>query len=85
MNVKKRLKDAWDVLIHGAKVARKRKSSIPPVSAEDIADAKMFFPMDKFFILGHSRSGNTLLMRLVRLHPEVHANYQGTFFRALRG
>ena len=79
MNLKQRVRDAWNVLIHGAKVVRKRKS-IPPVSAEDIADAKVFFPMDKFFILGHSRSGNTLLMRLVRQHPEVHANYQGTFF-----
>lgn len=77
--MKQRFRDAWDVLAHGAKVARKR-SSIPSVTAEDIADAKMFFPMDKFFILGHSRSGNTLLMRLVRLHAEVHANYQGTFF-----
>ncbi len=67
------------MLAHGAKVARKRKE-IPAITAEEIAEAKAFFPMDKFFILGHSRSGNTLLMRLVRLHPEVHANYQATFF-----
>jgi Sulfotransferase family len=79
MKLKQRFRDAWDVLVHDAKVVRKRKS-IPSVSAEDIADVKVFFPMPKFFILGHSRSGNTLLMRLVRLHPEVHANYQGTFF-----
>lgn len=67
------------MLAHGAKVARKRKE-IPAITAEEIAEAKAFFPMEKFFILGHSRSGNTLLMRLVRLHPEVHANYQATFF-----
>jgi Sulfotransferase family len=79
MKLRQRFRDAWDVLAHDAKIVRTRKS-IPSVNEEDIADVKMFFPMDKFFILGHSRSGNTLLMRLVRLHPEVHANYQGTFF-----
>ena len=36
--------------------------------------------MDKFFIFGHARSGTTLLTRLVRLHPQVHCNYQGHFF-----
>ena len=79
MNIRQRLTDAWDVLAHGAKVARKR-ASLPEITPEEIAEARAFFPMDKFFILGHSRSGNTLLMRLVRLHPEVHANYQATFF-----
>lgn len=74
-----RLRDAWLVLRHGAKVARKR-TDIPPITTEDVEEVKAFFPMDKFFIFGHSRSGNTLLMRLVRLHPEVHANYQGVFF-----
>ncbi|MCK6585887.1 MAG: sulfotransferase, partial [Anaerolineales bacterium] len=38
------------------------------------------FPREKFFILGHARSGTTLLMRLLRLHPEVHCNYQAHFF-----
>jgi len=65
--------------VRGAKVSRKRQE-IPALLPEEIAEARAFFPMDKFFILGHSRSGNTLLMRLVRLHPEVHANYQATFF-----
>jgi hypothetical protein len=41
---------------------------------------KRVFPSDKFFILGHARSGTTLLMRLVRLHPEIHCNYQAHFF-----
>ena len=41
---------------------------------------KRFFPRDKFFIFGHARSGTTLLMRLVRLHAEVHCNYQAHFF-----
>ena len=79
MSLKHRVRDAWDVLAHGAKVMRKR-SDIPGLLPEELAEVKEFFPMEKFFILGHSRSGNTLLMRLVRLHPEVHANYQATFF-----
>ena len=77
--VVRRITDAWAVLAHGAKIEHKR-ADIPAISADEIAEARSFFPMDKFFILGHSRSGNTLLMRLVRLHPEVHANYQATFF-----
>jgi hypothetical protein len=79
VNLKRRIRDAWAVLAHGARVVR-RRSEIPSITAEELADVKAFFPMDKFFIFGHSRSGNTLLMRLVRLHPEVHANYQGVFF-----
>ncbi len=78
-NLKRRLRDAWAVLAHGAKVVHKR-TEIPAITTEEIEEVKAFFPMDKFFIYGHSRSGNTLLMRLVRLHPEVHANYQGVFF-----
>jgi hypothetical protein len=76
---RRRLRDAWLVLRSGAKVVRKR-ADIPPITTEEIEEVKAFFPMEKFFIFGHSRSGNTLLMRLVRLHPEIHANYQGVFF-----
>ena len=53
---------------------------IPALTDEEIAEIKQFFPRDKFFIFGHARSGTTLLMRLVRLHPEVHCNYQAHFF-----
>ncbi len=56
---------------------------IPAITAQDIIDARQFFPLDKFFIFGHARSGTTLLTRLVRLHPEVHCNYQGHFFTRL--
>jgi hypothetical protein len=45
-----------------------------------VAEAKEFFPLEKFFIFGHARSGTTLLARLVRLHPQVHCNYQAHFF-----
>ena len=76
---RQRFEDAWNVLAHGARVSHKREN-IPALLPEEVTEAQAFFPMEKFFILGHSRSGNTLLMRLVRLHPEVHANYQATFF-----
>jgi hypothetical protein len=36
--------------------------------------------MPKFFVLGHGRSGTTLLARLIRLHPAVHCNWQAHFF-----
>lgn len=53
---------------------------IPPLTAEDVQEARLFFPMEKFFIFGHARSGTTLLARLVRLHPQVHCNWQAHFF-----
>jgi hypothetical protein len=53
---------------------------MPPISAEEVAEAKTFFPLEKFFIFGHARSGTTMLARLIRLHPEVHCNYQAHFF-----
>ena len=77
--ISRRAKDAWNVFRHGAKITYKR-AQITSITNEELSDIKYYFPSDKFFILGHSRSGNTLLMRLVRLHPEVHANYQATFF-----
>jgi hypothetical protein len=67
------------VLLTG-KALESGRGAIPPISAQDVAEFKTFFPMEKFFIFGHARSGTTLLVRLVRLHPEVHCNYQGHFF-----
>ena len=56
----------------------------PPGSAchyaGEVAEARTFFPLEKFFIFGHARSGTTMLTRLIRLHPEVHCNYQAHFF-----
>lgn len=49
---------------------------VPAISPQEVAEAREFFPLDKFFIYGHARSGTTLLTRLIRLHPEVHCNYQ---------
>lgn len=53
---------------------------IPAIHAEDLAEIKQFFPMPKFFIFGHARSGTTLLARLIRVHPDVHCNWQAHFF-----
>lgn len=56
------------------------RREIPPITLEEVAEIRQFFPMQKFFIFGHARSGTTLLARLVRLHPDVHCNWQAHFF-----
>jgi LPS sulfotransferase NodH len=53
---------------------------IRPLTAEEVEEARAFFPMPKFFIFGHARSGTTLLARLIRVHSEVHCNWQAHFF-----
>ena len=74
-----RAKLAARVLL-GKNPPQPRRGEIPSISPEEVAEAKTFFPLDKFFIFGHARSGTTLLTRLIRLHPEVHCNYQAHFF-----
>jgi hypothetical protein len=74
-----RFKSAARILLKGEQKNRQR-NPIPAITLEEVAEIKQFFPRDKFFILGHARSGTTLLMRLARLHPEVHCNYQAHFF-----
>jgi len=74
-----RFKSAARILLKGDQ-RRKKRSSIPAITPEEAAEIRQFFPREKFFILGHARSGTTLLMRLARLHPEVHCNYQAHFF-----
>ncbi|MBM3143740.1 MAG: sulfotransferase [Chloroflexi bacterium] len=75
----KRLKLAARVLLTG-QVSSESRGDIPGITPEEAAEFRAFFPLDKFFIFGHARSGTTLLTRLIRLHPEVHCNYQGHFF-----
>ncbi|MFQ5617128.1 MAG: sulfotransferase, partial [Anaerolineales bacterium] len=53
---------------------------IPPLTPEEVAEARAFFPLDKFFVYGHARSGTTLLMRLVDAHPAIHCSRQAHFF-----
>ena len=74
-----RFRSAARILLKGEPQKRAR-ADIPAITAEEVAEIKEFFPRDKFFIFGHARSGTTLLMRLVRMHPEVHCNYQAHFF-----
>ena len=74
-----RFKSATRILLRGESQKRKR-TQIPAIAPEEVAEIKQFFPREKFFIFGHARSGTTLLTRLVRLHPEVHCNYQAHFF-----
>jgi hypothetical protein len=79
VNVKKRLGLAIRALRNGQAVPRPRRE-VPPIQWDEIEEVKAFFPLEKFFLFGHARSGTTLLTRLVRLHPEVHCNYQAHFF-----
>lgn len=74
-----RIKSAARILLKG-EPKKKNRNPIPAITSEELAEIKQFFPREKFFILGHARSGTTLLMRLLRLHDEVHANYQAHFF-----
>src|SRR5512147_3203495 len=74
-----RFKSAARILLKGDP-KKKKRNPIPEITPEEVAEIKQFFPRQKFFIFGHARSGTTLLMRLVRLHPEVHCNYQAHFF-----
>jgi hypothetical protein len=74
-----RFKSAARILLKG-EPKNKTRNPIPAITPEEVAEIKRFFPRDKFFIIGHARSGTTLLMRLARLHPEVHCNYQAHFF-----
>ena len=74
-----RFKSAARIIIKGDPKKNKR-NPIPDITPEEVAEIRQFFPREKFFIFGHARSGTTLLMRLARLHPEVHCNYQAHFF-----
>jgi hypothetical protein len=74
-----RFKSAARILLKG-EPKKNQRGPIPAITLEEVAEIKQFFPREKFFIFGHARSGTTLFMRLARLHPEVHCNYQGHFF-----
>lgn len=74
-----RFRSAARILLKGDS-KKKKRNPIPAITPEEVAEIKQFFSREKFFIFGHARSGTTLLMRLVRLHPEVHCNYQAHFF-----
>src|SRR5215204_6560573 len=79
MEILDRVKKSARILVKGEQ-KKKNRTSIPAITLDEVAEIKQFFPCEKFFIFGHARSGTTLLMRLARLHPEVHCNYQAHFF-----
>lgn len=74
-----RFKSAARILLKG-EPKKKNRNPIPAITPEELTEIKQFFPREKFFVMGHARSGTTLLMRLLRLHNEVHCNYQAHFF-----
>lgn len=80
ISITQRIKLAIRVLIKGDVGSRVERENIPTISDEDIKEIKQFFPMEKFFVFGHARSGTTLLARLIRVHPSIHCNWQGHFF-----
>jgi len=79
MELLTRVKKAARILLKGDP-GKHPRGPIPAINSDEVAEIREFFPREKFFILGHARSGTTLLMRLIRLHPEVHCNYQAHFF-----
>ncbi len=79
MEIVKRIKSSARILLKG-EPKKKSRNAIPALTREEVKEVRQFFPREKFFILGHARSGTTLLMRLARLHPDVHCNYQAHFF-----
>ena len=78
-DITQRIKTAARLIMTGKTPPAPRRE-VPAITPDEVAEAKSFFPLDKYFIFGHARSGTTLLTRLVRLHPQVHCNYQGHFF-----
>ncbi|HSB90104.1 MAG TPA: sulfotransferase [Anaerolineales bacterium] len=53
---------------------------LEPIPPEELESIRRRFPRPKFFIFGHARSGTSFLARLIRLHPDVHCEWQTQFF-----
>ena len=62
--ISNRLKLTSQIFLTGS-VETRAVRSIPEISVEEIAEIKTFFPMKKYFITGHPRSGTTLATRLI--------------------
>lgn len=67
-------------LLLGRPLSKTAMHAFPPLTQEQVEEARQFFPLEKFFIFGHARAGTTVYVRLIRLHPDVHCNYQAHFF-----
>ncbi len=79
LKIRHRLKSTFDTLLHGGPT-KVRRADIRPLTPEEVSEAQAFFPLEKFFVYGHARSGTTLLMRLLDAHPEIHCSRQAHFF-----
>lgn len=79
LSYKQRLIRAIQAL-RGRETGGAESRPVPAITPEEAAEARIFFPMPKFFIYGHARSGTTMLVRTVRIHPQVHCDYQAHFF-----
>ncbi len=77
--ISQRIKLAYHVTRYG-RMPEPERIVNPYLSKRELDEIHSFFPMPKFFIYGHARSGTTLIARLIRVHPEVHCNYQAHFF-----
>ena len=77
--IPKRIRTAASVLL-GRTQLKTNRGPIPPISEEEAAEARSFFPLKKFFVFGSARSGTTLLSRLINVHPQVLCNWQAHFF-----
>ena len=55
-------------------------ANLARLSTRQLETVRLHFPRPKFFVFGHARSGTTLLGRLIRLHPEVHCEWQAQIF-----
>ena len=77
--VSHRLKQTLSTLLHSA-VDSASRADIRALTPEEISEARAFFPLEKFLLYGHARSGTTLLMRLLDIHPEIHCSRQAHFF-----
>lgn len=66
--------------ITGDEAAASSASTLPPLSANELAEVKEFFPMPKFFVIGQPHSGGGVLARLLSLHPDLHCGSGAHFF-----
>lgn len=79
IQIKRRLSAAVSGFRSGHVQAIQRRD-IPAISLEEVSEIKEFFPLEKFFIFGHARSGTTILARVIRQHQDVHCHWQAHFF-----
>lgn len=79
-----RLELGWHAFRHGS-MPEADSLKLQPLTDEDLSEIRSIFPLEKFFIFGHARSGTTLLARLIRLHPDVHTGRLGHFVTFRKG